>query len=198
MSNNKVKIMYSVEEIISLGTQVGTKIAFEKFQSLTQESLSERHQRRFRNTKELLKNFPNLKFHAKKAIYKAEHKDSSAIEILEEIEIKEKTLFIESIKESASRTYIIINHIEKMLRFYSVMAKNCGKIYKTRWEIISDVYLARDKKNIDEIAEKMSYSSRQIERQLNDAIEDLSGLIFGIDGIKIQNPMSKSCRRHVK
>lgn len=189
MSENKIKVQYTMEEIITLATQVATKVAFEKFQNLTQESLTERHERRLRNTKELLKNFINLKFHAKKAIYCAKHKMPTAFEILDEIEHKESTLFIESIRESSARTFIIVKHIEQMLQFYKYLSKADKNLYGLKWTLINDLYLVKDKKNIDEIAEEMRYSRAQAYRHLEYAIKDLSGLIFGIDGIKLQKSM---------
>jgi hypothetical protein len=190
--------MYSVNEIVSLGTQIGTKIAFEKSEGLRIESLLERHQRRLRNTKELLKHYQILRYHAKKAIYSAKHKMPSAIEILDEIEGQESTLFIESIRESSARTYIITEHIKNMLDFYYFLSKKAHKSYSVKWTIIKHLYLNNDKKNIDEVAKNMSYSCRQVARYTDEAIVDLSGLIFGIDGIKLQKSMSKRCHRHDK
>ena len=184
----------TLNEIIEIGTQIGIKTGIEKFEQLKMESLSQRHNRRLGNTKLLLKNYRIFMASASKAVYKAHFnypklKDSSskAINILEEMEYNEPDLVIESIRKSTARTAIIMAHVNKMLEVYKIMSKQSGdKTDSLRYQALDFMYINKQKVTIDEISEKMSYSTRQIERHIDDAIVVLSGLIFGIDSLNVK------------
>lgn len=179
------KQVYNLDELITIATQVGISTAFEKFENLKMESLLQRHERRLYNTRELLRNYRGLKLHAKKAVYKARFsKKLKAIDILEDLDKSETELFIESIKKSSAKTYIIIAHIDRMLEVYKHLCEiSKDEVELNKYKAIEDYYINPRKISIDKIAESMSYSGRQIERYIDDAISDLTGLIFGIDGI---------------
>lgn len=193
------KRVQSLEEVIEMATQIGVSIAFEKFEFLQMENFKQKQQRRIDNTRELLKHYRKLRLHAKKAVYKGQYsKRVSPIEILDDIDNSEPELIIDSIKKSSAQTYIIISHIGKMIEIYKQLAYTSkDEIEINKYKSIEAYYINPNKSSIEKIAENMSYSSRQIERYIDDAIEDISGLIFGIESLKIKKFMSKTCRRSV-
>ena len=98
---------------------------------------------------------------------------------------------VESIRNSALRTHIVIEHIESMLGIYEVY---CEKSLRPedlrRWDVINTLFIkdvpqGLSKMDIyNDLAEKHFVSERQIRMDVNDALIKLTALIFGIDGVK--------------
>ena len=97
-------------------------------------------------------------------------------------------VIIDSIKRSATRTAVIVSHIETMLGFYAVYCEKSmkSKIEMRRYEVLWDMYMAEEPLSVKEIAEKQHISQDTIYSDLKIATEYLSALIFGVDGLRVQ------------
>ena len=79
-----------------------------------------------------------------------------------------------------------------MLCFYKYLSKFDKKLYGFKWELISKVFLNKDKESIEQITESKGYSISQGYIYYNEAIKELTGLIFGVDAVKLDKFKKKS------
>ena len=115
--------------------------------------------------------------------------EESALDILESMmTIYDNEVIIESIKRSATRTAVIVSHIETMFGLYEVY---CDKsqhrdIDMRRYEVIWDMYMAQFTLTAKEIAVKQHISKDTVYSDLRIATEKLTALIFGVDGLNVR------------
>lgn len=177
------------EKAIEIGVQVGVREALDRMQKEKDDKITYRHDRRLRNTKLLLRNYNKFRLHCKNAVYTSDQlRELEAIDVLSELnDIDDESLYVNSIKKTHDRTYIIVKHINRMIRLYKYSAEmdKDGNAIR-RYKAIEMFYISSKNANYEEIAKELSVSEKTISRDLQQGIEDLSGLIFGIDGIKLE------------
>lgn len=179
----------SLDKAIEIGVQAGVKEALDRIEKANKERIHSRFDRRLRNTKLLLRNYNNFKMHCNNAVYTSKQlKSMNALDILDELEnIDDESLYINSIKKTRDRTYIIVKHINRMLQLYKYSVEKSNDVNAIRgYEAIQMFYLSNEKKTYDQIAEDLNVSERTVFRDIKQGIEDLSALIFGIDGIRLE------------
>jgi uncharacterized membrane-anchored protein YjiN (DUF445 family) len=147
-----------------------------------------RHNRKRANTKALLRNYRSFVEHSDSAIYDATHLDeeeTKLTEVLEQMSENSKgNLRVESIKESVARTRLIITHINEMLERYKIMCERSPKPEDLRrYKIVYAMYISPEIKSADEIACDNGVDRSTVYRDVDMAIERITALIFGIDGI---------------
>lgn len=146
--------------------------------------------KRLHNTRLLLKNYRLLKEHFTNAVYEFEEEQSidemkpgDLWRLLNESVPEE--VYIESICKSATRTMIILQHVEKMLGIYEAYCNTSPmESAKRQYRILRARYLDNEPLSMLDIAEREHIHKRTAERDLDAAIEGLTALIFGIDSIK--------------
>jgi len=152
---------------------------------------SARHKRKLANTKTLLRNFRSLRKHCENAVYDADTIDEGGgytfADILELINGPTiANLKVESIRQSAVRTRIIVDHIEIMLDLYRAYCDNSSKEEdKRRYRVIQGLFLSENPKTYVELAEEEYVGKSTIYNDVDVAVERLTALIFGIDGIDL-------------
>lgn len=115
--------------------------------------------------------------------------EESALDILESMmAIYDNEIIIESIKRSATRTAVIVSHIETMFGLYEVYCdkSRTREIDMRRYEVIWDMYMAEEVLSVEEISKKQNISIRNVYKDVKTATEKLSALIFGVDGLNVQ------------
>lgn len=145
------------------------------------------YDRRLRNTKLLLRNYRELYAHSESAIYRAaEIQDEDVFDILEMMSGgRDDDYYVESIKKSAARTRIIIEHVKEMLLLYEIYCSKSPKPEdKRRYRTVFAFYIDESPKTATQIAQDESIDERTVYRDIDSACEKLSALIFGIDGMK--------------
>ncbi len=178
-----------LKEIYEKAAAIGAKEALKTFEQEREKENSNRTDRRLRNTKLLLRNYHMLKEHAENSVFGRTQMEESAMDILESMmSIYNNEVIIESIKRSATRTAVIVSHIETMFGLY---AAYCDKsqtrdIDMRRYEVIWDMYMAEDTLSVKEIAEKQNLSKDSVYADLRVATERLTALIFGVDGLYVR------------
>lgn len=192
MDNQKVLVTLTptqLNDIYEKAAAIGAKEALKTFEQERKKEYRSRGGRRLRNTKLLLRNYHMLKEHAQSSVFGRTQMGESALDILESMmSIYDNEVVIESIKRSATRTAVIVSHIETMLGLY---AAYCDKsqnreIDMRRYDVIWDMYMAEDTLSAKEIADKQHVSKDTVYSDLKIATERLSSLIFGVDGLNVQ------------
>ena len=159
------------------------------FEQERKKEQGKRADRRLRNTKLLLRNYHMLKEHAENSVFGRTQMEESAIDILESMmSMYDNEVIIESIKRSATRTAVIVSHIETMFGLYEAYCGNAPnrEIEMRRYEVVWDMYMAADTLSAKEIAEKRKISKESVYSDLRVGIERLTALIFGVDGLNVR------------
>ena len=160
-------------------------VAIREYQKTEERARKDRHERNLRNTKKLMRIFPTLLAHSNSSIAElADVCDDDALDILIQMmrgngngEVR-----VDSIRRSAARTRIMIDHIEAMLEAYrqeSLKSKN--EEAHRRYRVLCSLYLDEERKSVDEIANAESIDRRTVYKDIDKACERLSYYIFGID-----------------
>ncbi|MCU7380495.1 hypothetical protein OBO34_19470 [Clostridiales Family XIII bacterium ASD5510] len=176
-------------DIYERAAEIGANEAIRTFKEERKREHDYRADRRLRNTKLLLRNYHALKEHAEYSVFGRAQMEESATDILESVmSIYEDGVIIESIKRSATRTAIIVSHIETMLGlYYAYCEKSTNpKINLRRYEVLWDMYIAEETLDIKDIAKKWDMSRENVYSDLKIATERLSALIFGVDGLNVR------------
>ena len=177
-----------LKDIYEKAAAIGAKEALKAFEQERKKEFSSRSDRRLRNTKLLLRNYHMLKEHAQNSVFGRTQMEESALDILESMmTMYDNEIIIESIKRSATRTAVIVSHIETLFGWYAAYCDNSQNrdIDMRRYEVIWDMYMATDTLSVKEIAEKQHISKDTVYSDLRVAVERLTALIFGVDGLNV-------------
>lgn len=183
-------VLLTKEEITAMqkeAAEIGAKAAMEK---LEQEKKSMYHKavdRRLHNTKLLLRNYRMLRENADNSIYGRSQMEESAADILSSMmNLYDDEVIVDAIKRSATRTAIIVSHIDTMLELYEAYCSKSGnELDGRRYEIITDAYIIEQPMTVKEIAKKWHMSKENVYSDIKIATERLSALIFGVDGLRL-------------
>ena len=134
---------------------------------------------RLRNTRLLLKHYNYFRNHVDESIYCS--KQLSTIDALEDIEDYSANINIQSIKKSAQKTFVILSHINAMLDLYEIYCFKTGASEQRKLRVLKAYYF--DQMRMVDIAINENVAERTCTRDLFDAINKLSALIFGIDSV---------------
>lgn len=173
----------SKQEIIKLAAEIGARTAMDR---IKQERLAERNKmkdRRHRNTKLLLENYRDFKMHSQKAVFAVEQA-TNAIDILELMwdPSHHSEAVIESIKKNAVKTKIIMAHVDAMLSVYQKLCQDSSDPADMRkYDTLVFRYISDTPMTCKEIAEVNHLEIRTVYRDLEEAIQKMECLIFGLD-----------------
>ncbi len=179
----------SHQQIIKIAVRTGIEAANKQLEFERSKERKRIRDNRLHNTKMLIENYRLFKAHAEKALYSAQDIDNneSVFDVLALMSDKAFTAAentAEAIKQSAVRTQIMVNHITAMVEIYRIWCERTGKPENMRqYRAIYGLYIADVQMTIDEVAEEESVDRRTIYRDINSALEVLSALIFGVDGL---------------
>lgn len=191
MDQEKVIVTMSREEMrnmVNLAAEAGAKAAMDRIDEERKNMRKKSADRRLRNTKLLMRNYRMLKENADNSVFGRSQMEESAADILTSMmNLYNDEVIVESIKRSASRTAIIVSHIETMLGLYEAYCgKSSNPLDTRRYEIIHDLYIAENPMTVKEIAKKQKMSRENVYSDIKIAIEMLTSLIFGVDGLNVQ------------
>jgi hypothetical protein len=172
----------SIYEAMEMAAQKGAEVALKEFFKLKKIIIQEYVDKRFHNTELLLKHYRGLVAHKNDAVYSRE----KAIQILGEIDYEDEKVSFESIKKSAERTTIVVAHIDKMMKDFYVLASSEEPELLRGYKILMSLYVDDEKKSPEEICFAMSVTQRTFYRNKKAAIQFLSAIVFGIDGVKFR------------
>lgn len=182
----KAVTQLSTHQIIRLGTEIGTQTALDTLKKEKEERFKQKFSRRLRNVRALFREYRKLKAFCENAVYKKSKENATDIlEDLEQFEYDDE-LYIESIKKSTERTYVIINHVDTMINVYRILCEQNKKPEMLRkYNVINEIYLSQDGKTVEDLADELHVSTRSIYNDIDDAARAITPLIFGVDGMKV-------------
>ena len=154
--------------IVKLATE--TALTFYKQQ--LEEEKTRIADKRNKNTKLLLKNYRYLKEHINSI--RLEIDELNEIIILDDLNTD--SFAIESIKASKRKTLIMLKFVDAMLSIYQ-------DINPKRFDILNETYIIEDRKSTKDLADKYQVTSRNIYKEINLGIIELSNLLYGIDSL---------------
>jgi hypothetical protein len=181
----------SYEQIVAIAAREGVKAADRRFEALVKKDRKEFQDHRLRNTKLLLKNYRTFKTHAENSVYKIENCEESVFDVLalmSDRDFYRAESIVESIKKSAERTYIMVEHIDSMLAAYKLMCEKSGKEAMMRqWRVLYSMYIGEEQKYAEEIADEECIDKRTVYKDVDAAAEILTSLLFGVDSLMYKN-----------
>lgn len=176
------------EQVIELAVAEGVKAADKRFEALKKKFISESKDKRLHNTKLLIRNYRMFKAHAENSVYSAAECEDSVFDILAMMsdgEFSKAETTVKSIKNSAARTAIMVNHITAMIETYEIWCQKSGKPEnERRCRVLKALYVEDNPPSLDDLALKESVDKRTIYRDVDAAIEMLAALIFGIESLQ--------------
>lgn len=178
----------SEEQVIELAVSAGVKAADKRFEALQKKANEEKRDKRLHNTKLLIRNYRMFKAHAESSINNAFECEDSVFDILammSDTKFAKAETTVKSIKSSAARTAVMINHITAMIENYEIWCQKSGKPEnERRCRVLKALYIDDDPPTPEEIAEREGIEKRTVYKDIDAAVEILAALIFGIDSIK--------------
>lgn len=191
--DEKIKAAVQLGVVIGAtsGAEAGAAAAIRAAERERQQYRKELYDKRYHNTKLLLKHYRALNEHYKHAVFdtnSAEVEDPSFSEIMHAMNstIADDTLYIESIKQSTVRTKIIMAHVNRMLEIYRTMCYDSGKQEdERRWKAVYRTYISAGQANAEEIAADLGINKRTVYKYIDTSVSDLTVLFFGIGGLEI-------------
>lgn len=185
---DKKFIILSREDLTAMqreAAQIGARTALEKLEEEKKKMQSKAADRRLHNTKLLLRNYRMLKDNSENSIFGRSQMQESAADILcSMMNLYDDEVIVDAIKRSATRTAIMVTHIDTMIGLYQAYCeKSTNDLDIRRYEIICDMYTADEIMTVKEIAKKHHMSKESVYTDVKVAVERLSALIFGVDGL---------------
>lgn len=187
-----------IERIIEQTAKLTSEKIYAKMRSDNAKEQDSLFDKRLYNTKLLLEHYRLFKEHAENAVFELTRLDEAELTAIEIMDSMWQSagpgrgeIAIESIAKSALRTEIVIRHIDEMLGIYEAYCYRRGKPEnERRWDIINTMYIKPLQGNktktelYEELAQKHFISDRQVKYDINMALEQITALLFGIDGVR--------------
>lgn len=143
-----------------------------------------KYDKRYHNTKLLLRNYGDFKKHCRGC-------SESLKEINRTVEDWEQNYdtfenYLKSARRTKERTQVIVDLIDSFLKSYKQDAVNRNDSNKLlRYKVINLVYI-EDNLTYEQIAERLEVDRSTVSRYHNRAINELAVLFFGVEGLKLE------------
>lgn len=176
-----------IKRATEIGCEVGAKAVAKSIEDERRKARSERFRRMYADTKLLMQHYRSLNSYYANAVWDDEDDDMDEfLDVMELMNSKySKTVVVESIRKSTEKTRIIMRHVNKMLGIYEKMCKESTRPDDRRhWRVLKAMYLDPDPVSADEVAEMVGVHTRTVYKDIDAAVDDLTVLLFGIDGIE--------------
>lgn len=170
----------SMKEIVELAAEIGAQKAMERIEQEEKRNGKAKKDWRLRNTKLLLRHYREFVKHAE-ALEMSLQEESEVIEDLYNDE-----LTVEAIKRSKQRTLAMVRFMQNMMQVYRIRCEKGTDEDLRRFKIVYAMYIADEKLTAEQIAKCHFIDRRTVFRDINEACETLSVLIFGVDAIRLE------------
>lgn len=176
-----------------VGAEIGAEASVKAVERERRRFREARSDRRFRNTKLLLRNYRTLRENCANAVYNAATaatgmgEETSVEEIIDALcDLLDEDVKVESVMKSAARTQLIMEHLDRMLGVYrAYCAESPREEERRRWRVIEAIYLLPAPDRPENVAAAEHIDKRTVYKDIDAACVTLSALIFGIDGIRL-------------
>ena len=140
-------------------------------------------------TKTLLERYTQLNEYAQNSVYTLERAEEvnegiADLEVLTKFGIFDDDKTLHNLKRSVVTVNMVMAHVNTMLEVYRKECESsASKVKQRQYRVIEYLYLSENKLNTKEIAELEGQDVRTIQNDAKQAREDLTALIFGLDGV---------------
>lgn len=172
------------KEIIALASKCGAEAAMKRLADERKAMRKDAEKARLRNIKCLMRNYRDLKDSVANAVYEAESSEK-VLDILQDLMMpgRNPNLTIESIKRSAVRTAILMEHVDAELEaFRYKCSRSQNPKVARQWDVVYWRHIADEPKTVDELAVDLNCDKRTVYYDLDAAYETLAVFMFGADG----------------
>ena len=196
MSKQRIEIdemtLSVLESAITAGVNEGIQRGLKEYDLKQKNKMKIKYDKRLRNTRLLLKNYRSFVEHCNNAKYSVENpikkeisKNNLTVQLFDDLyNLQDDAFVVSSILKSKEKTKIILDHINMCLEFFEQKAiKTNNQEMIRRYNVIDNLYIKEKPMSFEQIAEQIS--TKTVNRDKNKAIQELSVLIFGIDGLDL-------------
>lgn len=181
----------AIKQAAEIGAAAGAEKAAAVIESEHRKFRSDRFDRQYANTRLLLQHYRSLNAHYSNAVWESSEDTSSGfVNIMEMMNSKgySDSVVVDTIKKSSEKTRVIMQHVNKMLDIYKKQCE-CSTYAedKRHWRVIKALYLSPTKVTAEKVAEREKINRRTVYKDVDAAVEVLTMLLFGIDGIEKMN-----------
>ncbi|NBJ71033.1 MULTISPECIES: hypothetical protein [Clostridia] len=173
--------MHITEKQLKLITETASREAIKAYKEDENKRNQEKHDRRLRNIKLLLKHYRALVLHCEKLEDDLVKFENTSIQDLDIDEINLES--IESIKQSKTKSIAMVYFVRGKMEAYK---RSCSEDELKYFRVLEMKYITPKKYTIREIAERECIDKVTVYRYLNKAIEDLPVIFFGIEAIQFE------------
>lgn len=165
--------------------EIGARVALERIEEERKKMYKKAADKRLHNTRLLLRNYRMLKSNIENSVFgRSQMKESAADIICSMMNLYDDEVIVDAIKRSATRTAIMVSHIDTMLNMYDAFCdKSPDGLDRRRYEVIYDRYISEELLSVNQIAKKQHMSKDSVYTDIRLGVERLSTLIFGVDGL---------------
>lgn len=175
---------FNEKELVKMAAEIAAAKAIETVEKERVKSRKQRKDWRLRNTRLLLEHYQEFKLHAENSFYDIQKAIESANQeaetYTEEISVK-KDLYVKSVMLSAGRTAALIEDVDRMLNLYELQCQHSSLEKQRRFRVIKQLFLDEERQAVTKVAISENVGESTVYRDIENAINDLSILIFGID-----------------
>lgn len=184
-------IILSKEDLDTMmkeAAEIGARVALDRLAEEKKNMHKKAADRRLHNTRLLLRNYRMLKSNTENSVYGRSQMEESAADVLcSMMNLYDDEVIVDAIKRSSTRTAIMVSHIDTMLDMYNVYCdKSPDQLDRRRYEVLYDRYIAEEPLSVNQIAKKQHMSKDSVYTDIKIAVERLSTLLFGVDGLHAQ------------
>ena len=154
-----------------------------------EETVRKKAGRLLYRTKTLLERYTQLNEYAQNSVYTLERAEEvnegiADLEVLTKFGIFDDDKTLHNLKRSVVTVNMVMAHVNTMLEVYRKECESsASKVKQRQYRVIEYLYLSENKLNTKEIAELEGEDVRTIQNDAKQAREDLTALIFGLDGV---------------
>ena len=183
-----------LEAMLNEAAKRGAEAGVYTFMATAEKQKATRDKRMQNATKVLLKKYRDFKTMADKALVDAEsiEEESNDVDLIESIEslmqygVDKRELDIVSNQKRVYRTRALMAHVDVMLEAYKLRcARAVNQEEQRRYRVIYALYISDEPVAAADVADAEHIGMTTVYDTVNKAINDLSILIFGVDGIKL-------------
>lgn len=170
-------------EMLEQAAKIAADTAINKYKAEQETHRKSVSDKKFKNTKLLLRQYRALRDYAENAVYNTEQLvDFEMAELMSGVTDSDK-FKVESVQNQVAYTKTIMQHVETMLHIYRLKCLSSEKEeVQRRWRVVESMYIAGDSQpEISSIAAHEAIDGRTVYKDIDKACDELSNLIFGLD-----------------
>lgn len=174
-----------LQDMVKKASEAG----IEAYRKEHEETTRKKAGRMLYRTKVLLERYTELNAYANNSVYTLEQAEQvnegiADLEVLTKFGIFDDDKTLHNLKRSVVTVNMVMAHVNTMLEVYRQTCESSASNVKQRqYRVIERMYLSEKKMNTKDIADLEGEDVRTIQNDAKAAREDLTALIFGLDGV---------------